>query len=337
MPRTSRKGNAKQTATTPAARVWNTAIYARLSVEDGGNKGSDTLETQLSLLNAYVNEKEHLSLFDTYIDNGESGRDFDRPAWSRLMDDIRAGLVDCVCVKDLSRFGRNYIETCEFLEKIFPFMGVRFISANDGYDSEVGGKHSEGLIIALKNLMHDRFLKDVSHKVGQAFQAKKERGEYTGGFAPFGYKLSPNEKGKLVIDEESAPIIKDIFRWRAEGMGLRGICRRLNEMGIPTGGNLHKKMRENTGDSTEPKSLWWTASVSKLIQSRVYLGHLETGKTRQTLGKLTYIPRSEWHITENAHEAIVSEDVWQAANAVKNESFLKATRPSCPPICSRAF
>ena len=336
MPRTSKKGDAKKLAAVPAVRIWKTAIYARLSVEDGGNKGSDTLDTQLSLLNAYVNEKEYLSLFDTYIDNGESGRDFDRPAWNKLMDDIRAGLVDCVCVKDLSRFGRNYIETCEFLEKIFPFMGVRFISANDGYDSEVGGKHSEGLIIALKNLMHDRFLKDVSHKVGQAFQAKKQRGEYTGGFAPFGYKLSPTEKSKLVIDDEAAPIIRDIFQWRADGIGLRGICRKLNEMGIPTGGNLHKKMRENTGE-TEAKTLWWPTSVKKLIQSRVYLGYLETGKTIQKLGKLTRIPRSEWHVTENAHEAIVSKELWEAANAVKGESYADKNTEKLPANIFRGF
>ena len=134
MSRTSRKGAARQTITIPAERVWNVAVYARLSREDSGRKGADTIETQIELVTSYVAQLPYLSLYDTYIDNGESGKDFERPAWQRLMDDIRSGRVDCVCVKDLSRFSRNYIETIEFLEKIFPFMGVRFVSVNDGYD-----------------------------------------------------------------------------------------------------------------------------------------------------------------------------------------------------------
>ena len=127
MARTSRKGAARHVVAAPAERVWNTAVYVRLSVEDSGRKGADTIETQIELVTGYVNERPYLKLADTYIDNGASGADFDRPAWGRLMDDIRAGRVDCVAVKDLSRFGRNYVETCEFLEKIFPFMGVRFL------------------------------------------------------------------------------------------------------------------------------------------------------------------------------------------------------------------
>jgi len=137
MPRISRKGGTKpQTAvTTPKKCIWKCAVYARLSVEDSGRKGADTIETQIDLVASYVTQHHDLSLADTYIDNGVSGKNLDRPSWLRLMDDIRAGRVNCVCVKDLSRFSRNYIETCEFLEKIFPFMGVRFVSINDGYDS----------------------------------------------------------------------------------------------------------------------------------------------------------------------------------------------------------
>jgi len=145
MARTSRKGNARQSTITPSQRIWHTAVYARLSLEDSGRKGADTIDTQIELVRSYVEQRNYLLLEDTYIDNGASGKDFDRPAWNRLMDEIRAGHIDCVCVKDLSRFSRNYIETCEFLEKIFPFMGVRFISVNDGYDNQTPGDNNRGL------------------------------------------------------------------------------------------------------------------------------------------------------------------------------------------------
>ena len=161
MARTSRKGNAKVQVAL-AEKKWSTAIYARLSVEDSGRKGADTIETQIELIHSYVSDRNYLEIYDTYIDNGESGKDFDRPAWNRMMDDIRSGKVNCVAVKDLSRFGRNYIETCEMLEKIFPFMGVRFISINDGYDSGADGSYSDTLIISLKNLVNDRYIMDIS-------------------------------------------------------------------------------------------------------------------------------------------------------------------------------
>jgi DNA invertase Pin-like site-specific DNA recombinase len=276
-----------------------------------------------------VDGLDYLKFYDTYVDNGKSGKDFDRPSWNKLMEDIRSGLVDRVCVKDLSRFGRNYIETCEYLEKIFPFMGVRFVSVNDGYDSEKDGGHSEGLIIALKNLMHDRFLKDVSQKVSQSFKAKRERGEFTGGPAPMGYRLSETEKGKLVVNEETSPIIRDIFQWRSEGIGLGVICKRLNEAGVPTCGKRHNKYISH--GETEPKtSLWWPASIRRIIKNRVYIGHMVQGKELWKLGKITRTPASEWHVTENTHEPIVSKETWEAANALSGGDFRDNCKNNLP-------
>lgn len=324
MARTSRKGAAlRQAATVPAERMWNCAVYARLSAEDGGRKGADTIETQIELVTSYVSQRSYLSLYDTYIDNGESGKDFDRPAWQRLMDDVRTGRVDCICVKDLSRFSRNYIETIEFLEKIFPFMGVRFVSVNDGYDNQAPGNNNEGLIIALKSLVNDQYLKDISRKICSSVQAKRERGEYTRGFAPFGYMKAEGEKGRLEPDPEIALVIRDIFRWRLDGMSHLAICKRLDEEGIPTPNEYLRRKHDNKdmyGSEYFKSVIWRAATLKGILRSPVYIGTVETGKESQRLFEhkpCTDVPREQWAITENAHEPIVSRELWDAVQTVE--------------------
>lgn len=272
MARTSRKGGAKA-QTAPAEKKWSTAIYARLSVEDSGRKGADTIETQIELIHSYVSGRDYLEIYDTYIDNGESGKDFDRPAWNRMMDDIRSGKVNCIAVKDLSRFGRNYIETCEMLEKIFPFMGVRFISINDGYDSGADGGYSDTLIISLKNLINDRYIMDISRKVSSSKKVRRERGEFTG-FAPFGYQKMKSDKHRLEPDELIAPIVRDIFRWRSEGM---------SQTAIPCPSQYQKQRYNVQGDTYYKAKVWQPKAIKQMIRNQIYLGHLVQGKTRQAL------------------------------------------------------
>ena len=324
MARTSRKGAARQQAA-PSERVWNAAVYARLSLEDSGRKGADTIETQIELVASYIKERPHLSLHDTYIDNGASGKDFERPAWQRLMDDIRAGRVDCVCVKDLSRFSRDYIETCEFLEKIFPFMGVRFISVNDGYDNNAPGDQNEGLIVALKSLINDQYIRDISRKICSSVKARRERGEYTRGFAPFGYQKLDGIRGKLEPDPATAPIIYEIFHWRAEGMSHGAICKRLEERGVPTPSEyIRRKYNDSqllTGDIFK-STIWRVQSLKTILRNPVYIGIVETGKQRQRLYErkpCAEVPRDQWIVTENAHEPIVDRDLWEAVQAIEAE------------------
>ena len=318
MARTSRKGAARQAAAAPTERVWHTAVYARLSLEDSGRKGADTIETQIELVESYLRKNPQLRIFDTYVDNGESGKDFDRPAWNRLMDYIRSGKVDCVAVKDLSRFGRNYVEACELLDKIFPFMGVRFISVNDGYDS-AHSSSTDALIYSLKNLINDKYLRDISYKVSSSIKARQARKEFIGAYAPFGYKKSVTEKGKLVPDEETAPIVRQIFTWRAEGMGHLTICKKLDKLGVmPPMGWLRERYNV-CGDDYYKATVWQTKAIQRMIGSRIYIGHLEQGKSSQALyahKPFTAVPKSEWVITENTHEPIVSAELWEAANAV---------------------
>ena len=320
MARTSRKGGARQVATVPTERVWNTAVYARLSKEDSGRKGADTIETQIELVTSYVAGRSYLSLHDTYIDNGESGKDFERPAWLRLMDDVRAGRVDCICVKDLSRFSRNYIETIEFLEKIFPFMGVRFVSVNDGYDNHAPGSNSEGLLVALKSLVNDQYLRDISRKISSTIKSRRENGEYTGSQAPFGYRKMADCKSKLEPDPETAPILREIFEWRAAGVGRAEICRQLDKRGILT---PTEKLRREQGKFISDffkATIWRERTIKTIIRSPIYLGILSQGKHEQRLYEhkpCTPVPESDWVITENAHEPIVSRELWEAANAVE--------------------
>lgn len=343
MARTSRKGAAKQAAVTPAERVWHTAVYARLSLEDSGRKGVDTIEVQIELVESHIRSHPQLALFDIYTDNGESGKDFDRPAWNRLMDDIRRGRVDCVAVKDLSRFGRNYIETCELLDKIFPFMGVRFISVNDGYDSANSGS-TEALIVSLKNLINDKYLRDISRKVSSACKARRERGEYTGAFAPFGYLKSTTQKGKLIPDEVTAPIVRQIFTWRAEGLGQAAICKRLDEEGImPPMGWLRERYNVY-GTNHYKATVWQPRAIKQMVKSRIYIGDLAQGKSSQALyahKPHTAVPESEWLITENAHEPIVSVELWEAANVVgaahKKEYYEDRTYRDLPENLFRGF
>ena len=341
MPRISRKGGAAQAvnpASVPKERVWNCAVYARLSLEDSGRKGADTIETQIELISSYITQRPNLSLADTYVDNGASGKDFDSPAWLRLMDDVRAGRVDCVVVKDLSRFSRNYIETCEFLEKIFPFMGVRFISVNDGYDNHAPSDRNEGLIIALKSLVNTQYLKDISRKVSSSVKVRRERGDYFGAYAPYGYRRSKAIKGKLEVDEITAPVVRDIFEYRANGMGQHRICALLNEKGIPSPTAYLQSQGKLKAGGRKGSGIWLPTTIKKIIKSQLYLGHVVYGKTSQSLADnkpTKWHDESDWVIHENTHEPVVSRDLWDRANAVSEErsrlhkSYRKG-KPSLP-------
>jgi site-specific DNA recombinase len=175
-----------------------------------------------------------LQIYSIYTDNGEKGTNFDRPEFNRLMDDVKAGRVNCIVVKDLSRFGRDYLETGNYLEKIFPFLGVRFISINDNYDSFNPENSNEGLIISLKNLLNDVYTKDISKKIISTFRERQSKGEFLGAHVPYGYSRPDDGTYKLVVDEEAALVIRQIYQWKVEGLSDTAIARRLNDMGIPS-------------------------------------------------------------------------------------------------------
>ena len=217
MARKSRKNIMPQSAA-PEIRIseevnlLRTAAYARLSSENSGHETEDTLNTQILQIHNYIKEHPELTLTDTYVDNGFTGTNFDRPEFERMMQDVRTGKIQCIVVKDLSRFGRDYIETGNYLECTFPFMGVRFISINDGYDSDDYKGTTGGLEVVMRSIIYAAYSKDLSVKTTSAKIQMMKQGKYVGGYAPYGYVLHPTIRNKLAVDPEAADVIRRIFR-----------------------------------------------------------------------------------------------------------------------------
>ena len=336
MARTSRKqnkripdgrGNTLKGAGQQAAmeKVYRVALYVRLSVLDSGKKDSDTVETQESLLRQFIEGKPCFSLVSVYVDNGETGVDFKRDGFGRMMEDVRRGRVDCIIVKDLSRFGRNYIEAGEYLEKVFPFLGIRFIAVNDGYDS-ADPAAADGLSLHLKNLVNDVYARDISAKISPALRGKQMRGEFIGAWAAYGYRKSKEDKHRLVIDPNTAQIVRDIFAWRLEGISYQKIARRLTEQGIPSPGQ-YRYRQGIVKDRKFAESLWQIETVKKLLANEIYLGHMVQGRNRESLfegQKQRYLPREEWFIVRDTHEAIIDQktfDEVQKLNSLKKQEY----------------
>lgn len=207
--------------------LWVAGLYGRLSVLDNGKVDGEPIESQIAIIEQYVAGHPELKIVERYIDNGYTGTNFDRPNWERMMADVKSGRINCIIVKDLSRLGRNYIETGRFLERICPKLGIRFISVNDNYDTaEI--KSQDEFAASLKNIVNDYYAKDISLKSGSALKAKRQRGEYIGSYAPHGYLKDPSNKNHLIINPETAPVIQQIYQWRAEGLGYGTITRMLN-------------------------------------------------------------------------------------------------------------
>ena len=310
-----------------ALRIFRTALYVRLSIMDTRDrKDSESLQTQIDYLCGYIAKHPDLELYDCYRDNGETGTNFERPGFQRMMEDVKAGRVDCIIVKDLSRFGRDFLETGNFLEKVLPFMGVRFISVNDNYDS-IRADSGEAMTIALKNLMNDIYAKDISQKVYSALDTKKRSGEFIGNFAVYGYVKSPEDRHKLVVEPEAAEVVKRIFRMKKDGMSNAAIARTLTAEQIPNP-NYHRYLQGVVFTKRfSENSPWQTQTVKHILENPVYLGHMVQGKkiTKLHAGqKQKIMPPSEWIIVPNTHEAIIEQELFDAVQAilkVKHEEY----------------
>lgn len=264
--------------------LYNVAIYARLSVEDNG-KNSDSIESQISYLEDYIAKDPTMRKAAVFIDNGFTGTNFMRPEFQRMIDTARLGKINCVVVKDLSRLGRNYVETGEFLEKVCPFIGLRFIAVNDNYDSEALTSNS-GLAASLSNIINDFYAKDISRKVFSALRTKMENGEYIGAWEKYGYLKDSDNKNRLIVNPETAPVVQQIFLWRSEGMSYMGINRKLNEMDIPSPGQYKADRGIVTNNNQkERKILWNKHIITDILKDITYIGHMAQRKTTQCLHK----------------------------------------------------
>lgn len=312
MARKSRKNIVVESAsTTIVDKVYHVGLYARISVETERKREADTIGNQLQLLKDYVSEHADLSVFDIYSDDDISGTDFIRPEFSRMMNDLRDGKIDCIIVKDLSRLGRNYLESGEYIEMVFPFFQCRFISVNDHFDTKY---QQADISVQLKNMANEMYAKDISRKICSTMRTIQEQGKFAGSRAPYGYRLDPADKHHLIIDEETAPIVKQLFELLADGNTVHYVATTMNERGVPSPGRILYDRGVAKTDHFK-NSKWYMPTVRRILSDEVYLGWMVSGKFRSTYhidGKKGSrpVPREEWIITKGTHEPIVTEPLF---------------------------
>ena len=309
MARISRKDVQLERKPAPTV-LYKAAGYIRLSVEDKDDGDSGSLENQKSMIENFAEKSPDIKLYSMHTDNGQTGTNFDRPGFEALMDEVRHGKINCIIVKDLSRFGRDYVEAGSLLEIILPQLGVRFISLNDNFDSFDPRCQGDGVIVALKNMINSFYSKDISAKMRAAYEIKQKKGEFTGSFPPYGYLKSGDSKGKLAIDPEAGETVRQIFKLKLDGLSVHQISSWLNERNIPTPGHYRYIKKIFQDKRYKNPQVWNDSSVIKILKAATYLGHLTLGKTRANPDKVyDYIPqpKEKWLITENAHEALVTQ------------------------------
>ena len=297
-------------------KIYNADLYLRLSKEDGDKEESDSITNQKELILEYLKSMEDIKIHEIRVDDGYSGVNFNRPAFQQMLEDIKAGKVDCVITKDLSRFGRNHIEVGKYLEKIFPYLGVRFIAINDNYDSARSDTQTDNIIIPFKNLINDAYCRDISIKIRSNLEVKRKKGDFVGAFAPYGYRKSEADKNRLEIDEEAAENVRRIFRMYLQGSSAYKIAEVLNGEDVLTPMD-YKKERGSafyTGFKKNLKSKWSHVHVLRILGNPVYMGTLIQGKDTTPNYKVKKKVKKEekkWCRVENAHEAIIPDSDFQ--------------------------
>ena len=296
-------------------KVYHAAAYERLSKEDGdiassGKTESNSISNQRSLIENFITEHEDIVLTKEYVDDGYSGANFDRPHFQMMLEDIKSGIIDCVIVKDLSRFGREYIDSGMYIERLFPALGVRFIAINDHVDT-VGGSQDD-IILPFKNLMNDAYCRDISIKIRSHLAVKRKNGEYVGAFVVYGYMKSEDDPHKIIPDTYAAGIVQDIFRMKLNGYSQNTIADRLNEQGIlcPMEYKHSIGIRVTDDFKTHENALWSPVSVRRILENEIYTGVLIQGRhsTPNNKVKKMYLkPENEWIRIEENHEAIVGK------------------------------
>lgn len=298
--------------------VYNADIYLRLSREDGDKEESDSIMNQRELILEFLKSREDIRIHAVRVDDGYSGVNFDRPAFQQMLEDIKTGKVNCVVTKDLSRFGRNHIEVGKYIEKIFPYLGVRFIAVNDNYDSVINDAQTNNIIIPFKNLINDAYCRDISMKIRSNLEVKRKRGDFVGPFAPYGYQKSEEDKNKLEIDEEAAEVVQSVFRMYLQGSNAYKIAEKLNKKNILTPMDYKKENGSAfyTGFKKKLKSQWTHMHVLRILGNPVYTGTLIQGKEttpNYKVKKKVKRDQSKWSQVENTHEAIIPSVDFQNA------------------------
>ena len=332
----ARKSRKQTGAPMPAPSLYvYVALYIRLSVEDNKKRGC-SVENQKLVLNDYLADKPDFVVYDTYIDNGLTGTNFHRPGFQQMLSDIEAGHINCVIVKDLSRLGRNSIDTGYYIEQYFYAHNVRFIAVTDQFDTADPGNLHGGIMLPLKNMINEAYSLDIRRKIkAQARQAMKD-GDYIGGRAPYGYRKDPDNCHKLLVDKETAPVVKQIFDWAYERVALNRIVRNLNEMGIAAPSHYKKSTGEITSPGLIGSGKWQTRTVMKILESEVYTGDLVQGKTKTVDHQQVKAGDDNLIIARHTHEPIISHEIFTAVQEYRKqvceESRAVPKRPYTPNI-----
>ena len=287
---------------------YHAALYIRLSKEDESEGPSQSVQNQESLLREFV-QQHRLSVYDTYVDDGWSGTNFDRPDFQRMIGDIEARKVNMVITKDLSRLGRDYIMTGHYMERYFPEHRVRYISLLDGIDTGVDSTAND--ITPFRAIMNDMYAKDISKKIKSVKRDKQRKGQFIGGKPAYGYKMHPTEKNKIVIDEEVAPVVRRIFALALSGMSCRNIAIRLNQEGVPTPATYANLPVARPGPYT---GLWSSERISEMLQNETYIGNMVQGRSVKISYKSKKCLRqapANWVVVEGTHEPLVDGETFR--------------------------
>lgn len=328
--------------------IYKAADYLRLSKEDGdfsfsNNKAeSDSISSQRKIIQRFVAQQPDIELVAEFSDDGYSGTSFERPQFQKMMEAVKAGEINCIIVKDLSRFGREYIDAGRYIEKIFPQLGVRFIAVNDNYDS-LNFSTSDSLIVPIKNFLNDSYCRDISIKVRSNFESRRRNGEFVSNYTPYGYLRSPNDKTQLVIDEAAGEVVRDIFRWKVEGMSPVTIAEKLNLRGVLSPSEHKRSIGINykTAFQTNARSKWSPKTVIRILTNEVYTGVLIQGKRTTPNYKVKHTivkDEQDWSRIEHAHEPIIQVREFELAQKLMQEDSRRASgSDTVYPLSGRVY
>ncbi len=307
-----------QSASVNQNRIWNTAVYVRISEAEKDKSESDSISNQKSYIQKFIDKDESLNVYKVYCDDGYSGGNFERPAFKQMISDINRKIIDCVIVKDLSRFGREHIKTNYYMEIYFPSNNVRFISLGENIDSYANPKRMESIDIPFTNLINDHYLTQVSISTKSSLQIKQKEGKFVGSLAPYGYSKSPQDKHKLIIDEEVKDIVIKIFADYTQGSTLSGISKDLNASNILSPGAYRAKKA-----GKEKAGKWNSSIIRNILDQHIYTGDMVQGRTyspNHKVKKRIPQPKDKWIIVKDTHEAIVSKETFDKAQDILNRN-----------------
>ena len=317
---------------------WKAGVYCRLSSDDGDNAESDSIKNQRELITYYLKKEENLKIVDFYADDGFSGTSFNRPEFKRMFNDMVNGKINTIIVKDLSRFGRNYIEVGNYIEQIFPLYNIRFIAINDNVDSFKDPKSINNVIVPFKNLMNDEYARDISNKVKSVLLSKSRNGEFVGGTTPYGYMKDPNDIHHLIINEDEAKNVRLIYQMALNGDGVLKICKYLNNNHILCRKEIQRRKKYNIDlnlKTEDSKYKWSKSTVGNVLTNETYIGNLvynRTGTVSYKNRKQISKPKEEWIIVKGTHEGIVEKKDFEKVSKFINSRKCNRKKPSQPSI-----